>query len=558
MSDKEMTADKEMQAASVDVLSLKSGNSPAAAPTNEDAKFGTTSASHRSLESYHVNLFALGASIGTATFVYIGSGLTQAGPLGLLLGYAWWTSVIYCIAMCQMEMVVFWPTDVAFSRNASRYIDEAWGFAVGWAFWSNEIAVTAYEVTAFTIVLDYWPAASNVNPAVYIAVILAAYYVFNVWDTRWFGNAEFGFSLAKVILSFALLAFTFVTMVGGNPLHDRFGFRFWRDPGVFTSPHPEHGANLGRFEGFLAAANNAAFTIAGPEFLTIIAGETKNPRKVMPKAFRAVFWRLILFFIGGALCVGILVPYNSPELLGAIAANASGAGKSPYVIAMNRLQIRVLPSILNAVILASVFSAGNAYYMAASRALASMARDGHAPKIFGRRNRNGVPYVAVTTVAIFTLISFCQSASSAVIALTWLTSIVTASGLMLTCTYAFTWIKFNNALSAQGFSRDRLPARSRLLPYGAYYALGSALFVLFEQGYGVFLKGQWNSDSFIYSYLSVAVLPCLFLGWKLLKKTKWHRAADVDLDSYINDPAFDENPDEPPAKLQHRILKRIF
>ncbi|KAI5480100.1 hypothetical protein MNV49_001760 [Pseudohyphozyma bogoriensis] len=505
---------------------------------DENAKWGTTSASHRRLESYHVNLIAMGGAIGTATFVYIGSGLTQAGPLGLLLGYLWWTFVIYCAAMCQMEMVVFWPTDTALARNAARF--------------------TAYEVTAFTIVLNYWPAAGNVNPAVYITVILAFYFVNNIWDTRYFGNAEFGFAMGKVLLTLGLLAFTFITMVGGNPIHDKYGFRYWKDPGLFTTPYPSHSYSLGRFEGFLAAVINAAFTVAGPEYVTMVAGETKNPRKVLPGAFRAIAYRLLLFMVGGALCVGIVVPYNDKNLLNAIATNAAGAGKSPYVIAMNRLRIKALPAIVNALILTSVLSAGNGYYYASSRSLAQMGRDGHAPKILGKRNRHGVPYVAVCVVAFFSLISYCQSASSAQIALTWFTSIVTANGLINTCSYCFTWIKFDRAMKAQGMSRDQLPTTSILMPYGAYFALGSALFVLFMQGYGVFLKGGWNVNSFIYCYLSVAVIPALFVIWKVIKKTKWQRSHEVDLVSHINDPTFDTVEEDERTDRFHRWMRAIF
>lgn len=82
----------------------------------------------------------------------------------------------------------------------------------------NEIAVTAYEVTAFTIVLEYWARASDVNPGVYIAVVLASYFVINIWDTRFFGHAEFGFSMSKILLSIGLLFFTFIVMLGANPI----------------------------------------------------------------------------------------------------------------------------------------------------------------------------------------------------------------------------------------------------------------------------------------------------------------------------------------------------
>lgn len=48
-------------------------------------------------------------------------------------------------------------------------------------------------------------------------------------------------------------------------------------------------------------------------------------------------------------------------------------------------------------------------------------------------------------------------------------------------------------------------------------------------GYNVFLTGMWDTPSFIFSYFSVALFPALFFGWKLFKRTKWMKPADVDL-----------------------------
>ncbi|GAA6023444.1 hypothetical protein JCM10207_004415 [Rhodosporidiobolus poonsookiae] len=551
MSDTDSKLEKGLAAGSVSVKSADD------VYDHGNGKYQTTSAEHRHLESYHVNLIAMGGSIGTATFVYIGSGLTAGGPLGLLLGYVWWTVVIYIVSMCQLELVTFWPTDMAFSRNAARYIDEAWGVCVGWCFWAIVTCNVVYEITAFTIVLDYWPGASSVHPAVWISLVIATYFLMNIWDSRIFGHAEFGFSIGKIILSFGLLAFTFITMVGGNPLNDKFGFRYWKDPGTMASPYPSHGAALSHFEGFLAATRNAAFTVCGPEYITAIAGEAKNPRTVMPKAFRSVVWRLVLFFIGGALSVGILVPYNSPELIGAIAAGAAGAAKSPYVIAMNRMRIHALPSIINAMILCSIYSAGNAYVFLSARGLAQMARDGYAPKCLARRNRRGTPWIAVCVVITFSLMSYCQVASSAVIAVTWVTSLVTANGLVVNASFVFTWLKFYHGMKAQGIPRSSLPATSRILPYAAYFALPCQLFVLFMQGYSVFLKGGWSVDTFIQSYLPIGVFPVLFVVWKLVKKTKWKRSEDIDFVTYINDPAFDDQPDHNTSRT-HRLLKKLF
>ncbi|KAL8276088.1 hypothetical protein RQP46_011503 [Phenoliferia psychrophenolica] len=465
-------------------------------------------------ESYHINLIAFGGSIGTALFVYI---------------------------------------------------DDAAGFALGWNFWGNEIALVAFEVTAFTVVLEYWADTMKVNVAVYVTLILIAYFLINIWSTRHFGNAEFLFSIGKILLISGLLLMTFITMLGGNPIHDRFGFRFWRNPGAMTTPYPSHAKGTGLFEGFLAAVSNAAFTIAGPDYLTMVAGETRNPRKSLPIAFKKTVYRLVVFFIGNTACL----PHRSgkwlifTELLNAIGTGAKGAAKSPYVIAMRRLKIRALPSIVNGLILSSIFSAGNAYYFSAARALAQMSRDGHAPSFLAKRNRNGVPYLAVIVSGILSFLSYCQVSSSAQIAISWLSGIVTACQLLNWVLFSFTWICWNRAMKVQGVSRSTLPVTSWIMPYGAWWAFISGVFVLFMQGYYVFLKGAWSVDNFLFSYLAPIVFVFLFLAWKLLKRTTWIRAKDVDLVSHLDDPAFDQTfyDDEARGKIGtavHKTLQTLF
>lgn len=158
--------------------------------------------------------------------------------------------------MCQ------WPTDAAFTRNAARYIDDAAGFATGWNFWLSQQALVIFEVVSFGLFLGYWENTRGVNDAVYITIMIVAYFCLNIWTARGFANAEFGLAMGKIILIVGLLIYTFIVMLGGNPLRDRFGFRYWRDPGAFTTPYPEHGYQFGRFEGFLACVINACFTVS--------------------------------------------------------------------------------------------------------------------------------------------------------------------------------------------------------------------------------------------------------------------------------------------------------
>ena len=48
----------------------------------------------------------------------------------------------------------------------------------------------------------------------------------NVFAVKWYGESEFWLSMGKVILALWLIVYTFITMSGGNSLHDRFGFRY--------------------------------------------------------------------------------------------------------------------------------------------------------------------------------------------------------------------------------------------------------------------------------------------------------------------------------------------
>jgi yeast amino acid transporter len=125
---------------------------------------------------------------------------------------------------------------------------------------------------------------------------------------KWYGETEFWAALGKVLLIIGLIIYTFIAMLGGNPQHDRFGFRYWKNPGSFAELYYE--GSLGRFLGFLQCLILASFTIAGPDYVSMAAGEAENPRHVMPRAYNAVFYRLTTFFVLGSLCVGINVSWR--------------------------------------------------------------------------------------------------------------------------------------------------------------------------------------------------------------------------------------------------------
>lgn len=382
--------------------------------------------------------------------------------------------------------------------------------------------------------------------------------VINMMAVKWYGETEFWAALCKVLLIVGLLLFTFMSMLGGNPERDRYGFRYWKTPGSFAELY--YRGNLGRFLGFLQCLIQAAFVIAGPEYVSMAAGETANPRVVMPRAYKAVFYRLTAFFVLGSLAVGINVPYNDPELLAAFQLGKPGAAASPYVIAMNRLRIEALPHLVNAGVLASAFSAGNSYVYCASRSLYGLALEGKAPRIFTRCTGQGVPYLCVALVLSVGLLSFLQLGRQSAVVLTWFVSLITASQLINFSVMTFTFTRFYHACRVQGFDRALLPYTGYGQPYAAYYALVCTFVMTFVGGYPVFLAGHWDLPSFLFSYLMVFLFPILYVGWKLLKRTQVVRAHEADLVSGVAEieQYTQEFVDEVETNPFNRLLNRVF
>lgn len=482
---------------------------------------------HRRLKPRHIELIGIGGTIGTVLFVQIGAGLTKGGPASLLLAFMLWSTVVLAVNNCSSEMVTWIPVSSPFIRFADHFADPALGFAAGINFFVFLAALVPFEITALTIVLKFW--TDKIPVAAIVVIVLVAYAALNCLAVRYYGESEFWLALGKIFLIIGLILFTFITMVGGNPLRDAYGFRYWDPSKVPGAPFAEYigtGA-LGRFMGFLACLTQASMTIGGPEYVSMTAGEAMMPRTTLPRAFRTVFYRLAAFFILGSLCVGIVVPYSDPELISAILNAKPGAATSPYVIAMERMHIPFLPHVVNAVVLTSIFSAGNSYVYGASRVLYGLALERKMPRFFLKCTSSGVPIACVGLTLAISCLSFLQVSNNSAVVLQWLLNLVAASALLNYAIMAFTYIRFYDALKFQGVSRSSLPHRTSWQPWCAYYTICGSLIMVFVNGYTVFLPGRWNTLSFVFSYAMVGVVPVLYIVWKVLFKTQWRKLKEI-------------------------------
>lgn len=528
-----LTADKltKRTGASMDVSEKVSATNQSEESLDAGSNMLTKDGTHRYLKARHIQLIGIGGTIGTALYVQIGKSLLRGGPASLFVAFTIWCAVILAITVCLAEMVTYLPVSSPFIHFAGRYVDEAFGVAAGWNFFIFEAAMVPFEITACNIIITYW---SDAVPTVAIIfIVLVLFILLNVFAVNYYGESEFWLALGKVLLSIGLIFFTFIAMLGGNPQNDRFGFRYWKNPGSFAEFYET--GDLGRWMGFLACLIQASFTIAGPDYVSMAAGETENPRKVLPKAYNGVFYRLTSFFMLGALCVGILVPYNDPTMVNAFENDLPGAAASPYVIAMDRLGIPVLPHIVNIMVLGAAFSAGNSYVYCASRCLYGLALDNKAPKLFRKCTKNGVPIYCVGLVLLIALLAFLQVSNSAAVVLQWFVNLVTASQLINFSVVTFSYTRFRKALIAQNVPRSSLPYQSLGQPYVAYTALICTTVMAFVGGYTVFLPGNWDIPTFFFSYTMIGVFPLIFVGWKLWHKTQFRKPEEIDLKTGLDE-----------------------
>uniref|UniRef100_A0A8H7TTE5 Amino acid permease/ SLC12A domain-containing protein n=1 Tax=Bionectria ochroleuca TaxID=29856 RepID=A0A8H7TTE5_BIOOC len=301
---------------------------------------------HRRLNNRQIQLIAAGGSIGTALFISIGGGLAKGGPASLVIAYTVYSIILAFVNNSIAEMNTYMPVAGGFVRLAGYWVDDALGFLAGWNFFIYEALIIPFEVTALTFTMSFWSEEiTTPGPTAGVcAAVIVLYGAINILAVRFYGEAEFWLSGGKLILIFILFAFTFVTMVGGNPLHDAYGFRYWSSPGAFAEYITK--GDLGRFEGFLAALWSASFTVVGPEYISMVAAEAKRPSVYIKAAFKTVYFRFCIFFVVGALAVSVVVPYNDPVLYNIYFGDGAGgsAAASPYVIAMSNIELAFSPT----------------------------------------------------------------------------------------------------------------------------------------------------------------------------------------------------------------------
>ncbi|KAI9376429.1 amino acid permease/ SLC12A domain-containing protein [Aspergillus egyptiacus] len=515
-----------------------------------DERYNVT---QRGLKTRHVQLIALGGAIGTGLFVGSGQALAIGGPLSLLLGYIFISTVVFCVVTGISEIGAYLPVHGGtMSYHGFRYVSRSMGFAMGYLYWYSLGILVPYEIVAASLVIGYWD--NPVPLAVWITIMLVVIVFLNYLPVGVYGETEFWFASIKIITLIGLLLLSFILFWGGGPNRDRLGFRFWNEPGAMKTHLVTSDADTGRFIGLLQCIVKSAIAfIFAPELIIVTAGEMESPRRNVPKASRRYIYRLIVFYLLGSLAIGVTCPSNDPAL---ITGDTNNASASPFVAAIQNASIPVLRHIVNAAILTSAWSSGNSFLYMSSRSLYALAVSGNAPSILKTCNRWGVPYLAVTISSLFSFLSYLAVSNGSFTVFNWLINFTNTSGFISWICCCIVYFRFQKAVKAQGIEK---PYKSIMQPWGIYVAFPCAIFLLLINGFTCFFPSNWSASSFFTAYIGIPAFLLLYFGHRIaFWNDPWAwRSEEVDMQTGLDEIIAAEMPPKPRNTIGRKLMALV-
>ncbi len=456
----------------------------------------------RNLDSRLLNMIAIGGSIGTGIFLASGNAISLAGPGGTLLAYLVMGLMVYFLMTSLSEMAAFMPSTGSFYIYGARFVDPAFGYALGWNYWYNWAVTVASEISAASLIMHFWfpESSSYIWSAAFLGLVVG----FNAISVRGFGRAEYWFSFIKVAVIMIFIVAGLAILFGATH-YEAGGFKNWT-----IGDAPFHGGWLAIISAFMIAG----FSFQGTELIGIAAGESKEPAQSIPRAIKQVFWRILLFFVLSIFVISLLVPYTAVELVN------SDVTTSPFTLVFHQYGISFAASLINAVILIAILSAGNSGMYAATRMLWYLAKQGHVPRIFSKVNSRGIPMPALVASTLVAMLTFLSSLFGSGQVYFWLISASSLSGFIAWLGIAVSHYRFRKAYIAQGLDLNKLPYVAKGYPYAPLLALALCIIVIAGQNYKAFMEQHIDWYGIIISYIGLPLFILLWLGYKWMKKTK--------------------------------------
>ncbi|AQZ15892.1 SSY1 (YDR160W) [Zygosaccharomyces parabailii] len=556
----------------------------------ENFFFGAANDSHhaqRKLRVRHIQMIGIGPCLSVGIFLTSGKAFSIAGPFGTLLGFALTGSIVLATLLSFTELSTLIPVSSGFSGLASRFVEDAFGFALGWTYWFSCMISMPTQVVACTFYLRYYHSLDLSKGAIagFTTLFMLYAVAVNLLDVRLMGEIVYITGLLKIIISIMMILAMLILNAGHGTGFDQVGFRFWDSSkstsnltyGLFRPTFDLRDTGNGSTNGikgaggrFLALASTmliSTFAYAGVEMAFVASGEAINPRKTIPSATKRTFCIVLVIYVFTIFSVSIniysgdprLSPYFPGSYNGRYEATVKGIGmewqlshkchvnvyynhgetadgdSSPWVLALQNYGLCTFAAVLNGILIFFTAGAEISSLFSSSRTLYAMSVQRKAPAIFERCDRRGVPYASVIFSGIFGVVGYLAVDSGSVENFSVLSNMSSASTSIIWMGLNVSFLRFYYALKTRRdiISRDErsYPYRSPFQPYLALYGLfGCSLFIIF-MGFTNFIHHFWNVKSFFSAYGGLIIFVVCYVGYKIIGTSKIQRLDQLDMDT---------------------------
>ncbi|MFJ9500484.1 amino acid permease [Brevibacillus centrosporus] len=441
----------------------------------------------RGLEARHIQMIALGGTIGVGLFMGSASTIKWTGP-SVMLAYAIVGIFIFLIMRAMGEMLYVEPSTGSFATFGHKYIHPIAGYLTAWSNWFQWVVVGMSEIIAVGTYMQYWfPDLPPWIPGIIAMVILGAA---NLFSVKSFGEFEFWFAMIKIvtivvmiIIGLGLIFFGIGN--GGNAIGLS---NLWAHGGFFT----------GGWSGFFFALSLVIGAYQGVELIGITAGEAKEPRKTLTSAIQSIIWRILIFYIGAIFVIVTVYPWNELQAIG-----------SPFVATFAKIGITAAAGVINFVVITAAMSGCNSGIYSAGRMLYTLGVNGQAPKVFTKLSVNGVPLLGTIGVLIGLFVGVILSYIAPENLFVYVYSASVLPGMVPWFVILISQINFRKA---KGAEMDKHPFKMPFAPVTNYVTIVFLLLVL---------VGMWINDetrvSLIAGLVFMAIVVISFYAFGISK-----------------------------------------
>ena len=384
------------------------------------------------LQNRHVQLIAIGGTIGTGLFMGAGNSIHYAGPV-ILLVYLIVGLFMFVMMRAIGELLYADPKQHTFITFITRYIGNRAGFFARWSYWLTVVFMGMAELTAVAKYVQYWlPGLPGWLIQITMLIILTCV---NLVAVALYGETEFWFSMIKIIAILALIATGIMMALTGfkTPVGDV----------AFSNVFNHFAFFPNGFGNFINAFQMVMFAFVGMEFIGMTAAETDNPRDVLPKAINQIPWRILFFYLGALFIIMTIYPWQKIP-----------ADQSPFVMVFQLVGIKWAAAVVNFVVLTSAASALNSVLFSASRNFYALAFQSKARFLqpFRKMSKTQLPINAVLFTSLMIAFSAVISVIPAITnAFSFVTSASTDLFLMI---YVLTLIAYMNYRKSNDYMQD--------------------------------------------------------------------------------------------------------